>query len=126
VFILIAFIGLTSCNNFENKIYGTWIIDEIDADFTVYTNAIGLKKNHNCSLPMMQDSIGDYLEQYGEWNVYNENENNYLRINTKNVYFNTSFKIIEFYRWQDPKTGGYLMRMTLQNDSILIKMARLD
>lgn len=121
VFIL-AGISFISCERGNHKkIIGAWVIDQAYYNnepviWDLYHNSIDLNGNHTCELPPI--SSRNPGEEFGQWELSNDNDYDYLKINTENRIFNRTFKIHDLREVKDSVSWGFLMKMTLTADSL--------
>ena len=121
--IFLTCILCAACNSLEEKLEGTWAIDQAyyhnePVTWDLYSNAIGLKENNACSLP-----IGDWIDRHtdkenGIWKAFKKNGKAYLQINTENRIFDRTFEVHNLKKVRDSVSWGYLMKMTLIADSL--------
>ena len=95
---LILFFG---CSTYlYDTIEGLWEITRIEYDSTpipietLIGNTVGFYKGDSCDIPWMYNDILD--RQVGKWNVFSNNDTNYLSISSSNKIFNDTF-IVDIY-----------------------------
>jgi len=122
--ILLACLFLISCNQLENKLEGTWAIDQAyyhdePVRWDLYTNALGLNENNTCNLPPINSRPKRTPnEEKGTWQAFEEKDKAYLEIDTENRIFDRTFEVHNLRKVQDSVSLGYLMKMTLVADSL--------
>ncbi len=116
---------ITSCNDEKNQIQGDWAIDELDANFSIKTNGLNLKKDYTCELPMVDISERHTDKETGTWSILKKKNSLYLMIKTKNTYFNKCFKIENLKEIKDSTSSGCFVKMTLVADSIIMNCTKV-
>ncbi len=121
--LFLVFIILVSCNPLENKLEGSWAVDQAYYNdepviWDLYSNVIILHENNTCDLPMIDWEDRHTSKEKGTWNVYKKEGKPYLNINTPNKIFNRTFEIYNLREVRDSVSWGYLMKMTLAADSL--------
>lgn len=124
--LLLFFVSIiTSCNNTEDIIIGSWAVDsayynEEPLIWDLYSNGITFYDDHSCVLP-----FNNYIKlencEKGKWNIEKENNYEYLKITSTNSIFNRSFKInkIEFKNIKNSNIKNY--HIILTSDSLKLE-----
>lgn len=120
---------LIACNSLENKLEGGWVIDKAYINnkkviWDLYTNSLNLKNDNKCTLPYDKWEHKNTAKQKGSWKAFNKNDTLYLKITTKNKYFNRTFRIKNLRKVRDSVSLGLLMKMTLVSDSLKLKCTK--
>jgi len=128
-FLLLSIFLFTACDDIENQLRGTWVIDKAYINnnpviWDLIGNAIGLDKDMTCNLPIIYVDDRHTIKETGTWEIIDKNKVKYLQIKTTNSFFNRTFEISNLRKIQDPVSLGYLMKMTLITDSLRLDCTR--
>ncbi|WP_439484243.1 hypothetical protein [Cyclobacterium plantarum] len=115
--------ALVACNSLENKLEGGWVVDQAyyhdePVLWDLYSNGFDLRSDHSCHLPIYNWDDRNTVKQTGIWTAFEEKGKMYLRIKTENRIFNREFEVTNLRKVQDTVSFGYLMKMTIQADSL--------
>lgn len=114
---------LTSCNEDEKRIVGSWAVEEIQAPFLIVNNAINFRKDHTCLLPLVKFEYRRTDKEEGKWKFDKRGSDRYVII-TDNDEFAGEYKLINYHTFQDPESGGTLAQMTLSSAFVTMKCTK--
>lgn len=121
--ILFLTLSVFACNPLEKKLEGGWVVDQAyyhnePVLWDLYSNGFDLKPDHSCHLPIDNWDDRNTVKQTGIWTAFEEKGKIYLRIKTENRIFNREFEVTNLRKVQDTVSFGYLMKITIQADSL--------
>lgn len=127
--ILCVFLLITACNPLKEKLQGGWVIDqayyhEVPVMWDLYSNALTLRPDNTCHLPIDDWAYRHTEKEQGIWKVLQQSDSSYLRIETENRIFDRTFQILDLRKVKDMESGGFLMKMTLAADSLKMDCTR--
>lgn len=129
LFAILTFI-IYSCKNFEKKIEGTWVIENvyfnnniIELEYLV--DVIIIYSNNTCKLPIYKLDDRNTDKQIGEWKLIKNKNNLILHFDSQNEFFNGGFLIDKFYRAKSPNNLGYIVQMNLKSNDYILECYKI-
>lgn len=130
ILLFLIMFALMSCKSkVEKQVMGVWVIDEIvykdqDIKHQLLSNAITIRKNYVCELPIInvQDIHSD--KEKGMWEIKTKKAKLYFIIQSTNQLFNGEFEIKKIWKEQDPISHGEFLKMIICNEKMTIRCTR--
>jgi hypothetical protein len=130
LFVFFSSLLLSSCKSkVENEMMGVWVIDEIyynkqDIKMNLLANAMVIRKNYTCELPIINVNDNHSDKEKGEWKIVNKKSETFFVIKTTNLLFNGTFKIEKVWKEHDNKSQGEFLKIILSSNSLRLQCTR--
>jgi hypothetical protein len=117
-------VSFYSCqSNLEKQLKGGWVVDSAFYNnnpvvWDLYSNGFDLNSDFSCELPIGDRNDRHSDKETGTWLTFSKNGIKVLSIETSNKIFNRTFEITRLTRIRDKESYGYLLKMTLESDSL--------
>jgi hypothetical protein len=129
IYSFLMFCTISCSNSLEQDLTGSWEINNTywnnkKFDSELLSNSLSFSRNYQCGLPIQDINERKTGGDSGRWKLMNINENNFLEIESNNLFFNRKFIIERFNKQKDIQTGYKFIEMTLISDSLKIELIR--
>jgi len=125
----LMFCTISCSNSLEQDLTGLWEINNTywnnkKFDSELLSNSLSFDRNYQCGLPVRDINEWKIGSENGIWKLNNINGTNFLKIESKNLFFNRKFIVEKFNKQKDIQTGYKFIEMTLISDSLKIELIR--
>lgn len=122
--VLLIVLLTTGCDNKEDLIKDTWIIDAyyqdgIDIKSTFYGGGIKIQENDSLWLPITKASEYGTEVGTGTYRIYHKDGKDLLEFKTMNPYFNHTFTVTQLFKETTSQGSLYRMQLDYQNIQII-------
>ncbi len=130
LFLFFVALLLSACESkIEKEVMGVWVIDEIyyndqNVKLNLLANAMTVKKNHTCELPIFEVADNHTDKEKGEWKVVEKKSEAFFIVKSTNEMFNTTFKIEKIWKEHDNKSQGDFLKIILTSKNLRLQCTR--